>query len=97
MKKELDNYLRVDFNDIFWNIIVENTGQKNGKKEDSEPIIQLKWGWTASLTDEEIKELSESNDNPTGFNSVKILKSQAMILRDDLDDMISSMNAELFD
>jgi hypothetical protein len=88
--EENDGYVKVDFNDIFWNINVKDTGRKNGKKEDSEPIIKLSWGWNP---DEDPKAEKEGWHN----NSVTILKSQAQKLKDDLEDIIDSMNAKLFD
>jgi len=76
-----ENYVRVDFNDIFWHINVEDTGEKNGK----EPIIKLSWGWNAN----EDRELTKEGWHGM---SVRILLSQAITLRDNLDSMISRHN-----
>ena len=83
-KESLLNCINFNSNDMFWNISVVDTGKLNG----NEPILELQWGWTAGLEPDLIKEIESCEDNPTGYESVKILLTQAQSLRDDLDKMI---------
>ena len=85
MKKISDtNIVKIDFDtDMYWNIIVKKTDKI---EYGNDPVIELSWGWTAEDTEEEIKNLPD--DCPRGHKSVKILLSQAIDLRNKLNELI---------
>ena len=88
MKKKIitkDFMIPISFDNIFWNIQVKQLEEKNRE----EPIIELSWGWSAGMTDEEIKEEQElDGDSPTHTERIRILLSQAAGLRDKLNDIL---------
>ena len=89
MKKEKQNIVRIGFNDIYWEIEVKKTGKvefENVDYRDPDPIIELAWGWGAGMTKEEIKEAA--GDCPVEYESIKILLSAAISLRDKLNVLI---------
>lgn len=61
-----DNEVEIKFSDIAWNVVPV-------AKEDD--LIELQWGWTAGLTEEQLKDYAE--DAPHGYESVTINKDFA--------------------
>jgi hypothetical protein len=59
------------FDDIFWEVHVVETN----KKSRDEPIVELQWGWSAGMTDEERKIMDK--DSPSGYKSLPITLSAA--------------------
>jgi len=68
---------------ILWKI---NVVERSDLKE-REPVIQLEWGWTAGMSDEELENYAE--DAPRGKDVVQTTLSMAEELRDDLDKIIA--------
>jgi len=56
------------------------------KEEDGGTIIELHWGWTVGMSQEEIDEFPD--DCPTGSSSVKTSLKGARALRDKLNDLL---------
>ena len=67
MKKDnmMNNYVKIDFDSIYWNIQAFPMKEAKTNKE----LIRLEWGWGAGLTDKERKEL-EADNTPAGYESV---------------------------
>lgn len=76
-----DNIVEIKTSDIFWNINVKDTGKKNR----NEPIIKLQWGWNPD-EDEEMEKEGWHN------NSVSVMLSQAVALRDNLNEIIEKLS-----
>lgn len=77
-----ENSVKISFNDIYWEIhaeVLKNTNEK-------EPIVELSWGWDAGIPEEILKDMAE--DAPSGHESVRITMSQAIRLRDKLNEII---------
>lgn len=55
-----------------------------------EKLVRLEWGWTAGMTEEEIKN-DYAEDAPTGSASVVTNLELAKELRDDLDRVIKEL------
>lgn len=73
----------IDPDSIFWKIYaIERSDLK-----EREPVIQLEWGWTAGMSDEDLKNIAD--DAPQGKGMVQTTLSMAKELRDDLDKIIS--------
>lgn len=93
MEQIKDGIVKIDFDDMFWEIHVRDTGEtEGGKHRPKESIIELSWGWTAGMSDEEIKNLAD--DSPTGHHSIRILSSQAERLKDKLTEAIDKLNEQ---
>ncbi len=89
MNMKEDNIVKIDFDSIYWEINVKETGKieyENVDYRDPDPVIELSWGWTAGMTEDEMKEIAD--DSPTGYKGVRILLSQVIRLRDKLNELI---------
>ena len=87
MDKDDEFLVPIGPNDIFWRILAVPCG-----KDGENPIIELRWGWTASMTPEELADLAD--DVPVGHSSVKTTLDMAKMLRDDLDRLIGEMEGK---
>lgn len=70
--------------DIYWRIRVLPKGS-DGRNQ----VIELQWGWSAGMTEEERANIAE--DAPDGCQSVKTTLDMAIMLRDDLNKVIDSL------
>lgn len=66
-----ENFIPIKFDDIFWEVQIVKTNRKNF----DEPIVELQWGWSAGMTDEERKAMDD--DSPSGYKSLPITLSAA--------------------
>jgi hypothetical protein len=82
-----DKLVELDSQSIFWNIISIPKDDEDGK------YIELQWGWTAGMSEEDLKNVAE--DAPTGYDFVRILPDQAKDLRDQLDAWLASIEKPL--
>ena len=80
MKKRCE--VPIDSSDIFWKIYVVERSDLDGR----EPVIQLEWGWTAGMSDEQMQR--RADDAPKGKGFVRTTLSMARELRDDLSKII---------
>jgi hypothetical protein len=69
------------FDDVFWNIVPIAIDCK-----DNGILVELQWGWTAGMSEEEIARLAE--DSPQGCESVTTTLEMAKELRDKLDEIV---------
>lgn len=91
MSKESEHtgYVKVNFDDIFWRILVNKSERKNGKS----PIIELSWGWGASMSDEEIKQC-EKNEEHWQKEKVDLTIGNAKLLLYELNELITKIENE---
>jgi hypothetical protein len=81
-------FVVLEEDDIRWNIhssVVENGGEK---------VIELSWGWTAGMTEEQISRLDESEQITS--NKVLINQLQALELMADLSKLVLGLVTEDF-
>lgn len=85
-----DFIVPIKFDDMFWKIHAEllQDDSQGAKHAGNSNIIELSWGWTAGMTDEELKEYAE--DAPHGKESVRTTLDMAKELRDDLTRIIDA-------
>jgi hypothetical protein len=83
-----DQRVEIRPDDIRWEIELLATGGvfQAGKGWAKEPDIELQWGWTAGMTEEELENYAD--DAPRGHDSVKLSLDSARRLRDKLDDLL---------
>ena len=75
---------------MFWNIFAKEVQMPKGEESfGGDPAIELSWGWTACLSDEEVENLSDADDVPKGKDSVLTTLSMAKELRHRLDEIIA--------
>lgn len=73
---------------MFWNIFAKEVQMPKGEEPTGGgPAIELTWGWSACLSDEEAENLSD--DVPKGKDSVLTTLSMAKELRYRLDEIIA--------
>ena len=73
---------------MFWRIFVKELDlPKSQLPCGGEPAIELEWGWTADMTDEDLENLAD--DAPKDKDSVCITLSFARDLRDRLSEIIA--------
>jgi hypothetical protein len=80
----MDKFIPIKFDDIFWEVQVVKTDRKNR----DEPIVELQWGWSAGMTDEECKSMDE--DSPSGYKSLPITLSAAKKLAEKINILIEN-------
>jgi len=77
---------------MFWNIFAKEVQLPEGKNPaGGECAIQLEWGWTAGMTEEDMENYAD--DAPTGKDSVLTTVGMARELRDKLDEIIAQHEA----
>ena len=81
-----ENFIPIKFDDIFWEVQVVKTDRKNH----NEPIIELQWGWSAGMTDEERKNIDE--DSPNGYKSLPITLSAAKRLANRINTLVRKID-----
>lgn len=79
-------FIKIDFNDILWNVLV-----KPKRTDFEEKLVVLEWGWTAGMTKEELENLAE--DSPKGHDFVTMDISQAKDLLVRLETVIKELEA----
>ena len=78
-----NNYIKVDFDSMYWNIQAhEAKEEKTGKN-----LIKLEWGWGAGMTEKERKE-AEAENVPAGYESVTTTPEMALMLMRQLEHII---------
>ncbi len=68
--------------DMLWCIHTKLTD----RTEYGQPVIELSWGWTAGMTEEEISQLGD--DVPKGHHTLSVMLSEAIRVRDELTKLI---------
>lgn len=76
---------------MFWNIFAKEVQLPEGEAPAGGPVIELEWGWTAGMTEEDMENYAD--DAPTGKDSVLTTLDMAKGLRDRLDEIISRHEA----
>jgi hypothetical protein len=71
----------IKFDDIFWEVHVVKTNRKNF----NEPIVELQWGWSAGMTEEERQNIDK--DSPNGYKSLPITLSAAIRLANEINNL----------
>jgi hypothetical protein len=59
--------------------------------DEREPLIRLEWGWTAAMTDDQLRECAD--DCPMGHDSVVTGLEDAKFLRDELSRLIVQLES----
>lgn len=73
---------------MFWNIFAKEVQLPKGEgPAGGEPAIELEWGWTAGISEQDMENHAE--DAPTGKDSVFTTLSMAKELRRRLDEIIT--------
>lgn len=72
---------------ICWDIQCEPVKIENDSSDNQ--YIELSWGWTAGMSEEQIKELAD--DCPTGHDSVVITRRIAEDLIENLQNLLDKM------
>lgn len=73
---------------MFWRIYAKEMLLPEGKGPASgEPAIELEWGWTACMSEEDAENLAD--DAPTGKYGVTTTLGLAKMLRDQLNEIIA--------
>lgn len=83
-----ENFIPIKFDDIFWEVQIVKTNRKNF----DEPIVELQWGWSAGMTDEERKNVDE--DSPSGYKSLPITLSAAKNLAHRINMLVEKIENE---
>jgi hypothetical protein len=83
-------YVELPFESIFWRIHARHLPERSQKEK--QPIVQLEWGWTAGLSEEDLSNIAE--DAPTGKSSVVTNLEFIKLLRDDLNQLIESLEKQ---
>ena len=77
----MKNEIEIPISSILWYII------PTVKEVDSEMVVDLQWGWTAGMSDQEVAE-TWADDAPRGYDSVVTSFDGAIELRDKLTALI---------
>jgi len=87
MKME-ETHVPIHDEDVFWRIhAIEVEMSKDKRPAGGGRVIQLEWGWTAGMSEEDRKNYAE--DAPDWKYSVKTTIDMAKMLRDELDELIN--------
>ena len=81
-------------NGILWNVFASFVKDDRGDKcfEGGEPVVQLEWGWTTGMTPAQVAECAE--DAPKGKDFVQLTFTDAVSLRDKLNELITEYHLE---
>ncbi len=85
-------YVPIESSDVYWAIYVTEPNLPEGQLPAGQKhAIQLEWGWTAGMSEEELKGIAE--DSPMGKEHVRITLDMAEKLRDDLTAILAKHKA----
>jgi len=76
--------VRIEFDDIAWRMHTKEVWVKGEK----DPFIELSWGWTAGMTEEQINKTAD--DSPRGHCQVLIAKEFVVELAEQLNKWLAS-------